>query len=108
MADNPHKGSTLDSFLEEEGVLAEFQAKAIREVIASRLAEAMHDRKLSKNGLATMLRASRTQVGRLLDPDHGDVTVETLQRAAVLVGCRVELRLVETARPSASSKGGGQ
>jgi predicted transcriptional regulator len=94
MADNPHRGSTLDSFLEEEGVLAEFQAKAIKEVIAWQLAEAMRERKLSKNRLATMMHTSRTQVNRLLDPNDGNVTIETLQRAAAVVGRRVELQLV--------------
>jgi antitoxin HicB len=94
MADNPHRGSTLDSFLEEEGVLVEFQAKAIKEVIAWQLAEAMRERKLSKNRLATMMHTSRTQVNRLLDPNDGNVTIETLQRAAALVGRRVELQLV--------------
>ena len=44
MADNKHRGPTLDSFLEEEGVLAEFQARAIKEVIALQLAEAMKER----------------------------------------------------------------
>jgi antitoxin HicB len=94
MADNPYRGSTLDSFLEEEGVLVEFQAKAIKEVIAWQLAEAMRERKLSKNRLATMMHTSRTQVNRLLDPNDGNVTIETLQRAAALVGRRVELQLV--------------
>lgn len=94
MADNPRRGSTLDSFLEEEGVLAEFQAKAIKEVIAWQLAEAMRERGLSKNRLATMMRTSRTQVTRLLDPNDGNVTIETLQRAAEVVGRRVELQLV--------------
>ncbi len=94
MADNPHKGSTLDSVLEDDGVLAEFQAKAIKEVIAWQLAEAMRERKLSKNLLATMMHTSRTQVNRLLDPNDGNVTIETLQRAAAIVGRRVELQLV--------------
>lgn len=94
MADSPHRGSTLDSFLEEEGVLAEFQAKAIKEVIAWQLAEAMRERKLSKNRLAAMMHTSRTQVNRLLDPNDGNVTIETLQRAAAVVGRRVELQLV--------------
>lgn len=94
MTDNPHRGSTLDSFLEEEGVLAEFQAKAIKEVIAWQLAEAMRERKLSKNRLAAMMHTSRTQVNRLLDPNDGNVTIETLQRAAAVVGRRVELQLV--------------
>jgi predicted transcriptional regulator len=94
LADNPHRGSTLDSFLEEEGGLAEFQAKAIKEVIAWQLAEAMRERKLSKNRLAAMMHSSRTQVNRLLDPNDGNVSIETLQRAAAVVDRRVELQLV--------------
>lgn len=94
MAENRHKGSTLDSFLEEEGVLVEFQAKAIKEVIAWQLAEAMRERKLSKNRLAMLMRTSRTQVNRVLDPNDGNVTIETLQRAAAIVGRRVHLELV--------------
>lgn len=94
MVDNKHRGSTLDSLLEEEGVLAEFQAKAIKEVIAWQLTEAMRERKISKSRLATMMRTSRTQVDRVLDPNEGNVTIETLQRAAAMVGRRVELQLV--------------
>jgi antitoxin HicB len=94
MADNKHRGPTLDSFLEEEGVLGEFQARAIKEVIAWQLADAMKERKLSKNRLATMMHTSRTQVDRVLDPKDGNVTIETLQRAAAVVGRRVQLELV--------------
>jgi antitoxin HicB len=94
MADNRHRGSTLDSFLEEEGVLAEVQAKAIKEVIAWQLIEAMRQRGLSKSGLARLMHTSRTQVDRVLDPENGNVTIETLQRAAMVVGRRVELQLV--------------
>jgi hypothetical protein len=95
MADNRHRGSSLDEFLEGEGVLAEFQAKAIKEVVAWQLAEAMRERKLSKNQLAKQMRTSRTQVDRVLDPEAGNVTLETLQRAAALVGRRVKIELVE-------------
>lgn len=94
MADNQHRGSSLDSFLEEQGILAEFQAKAIKEVIAWQLAEAMKERKLSKSRLATLMHTSRTQVNRVLDPTDGNVTIETLQRAAEIVGRRVQLQLV--------------
>jgi antitoxin HicB len=79
---------------EEEGVLAEFQAKAIKEVIAWQLAEAMKDRKMSKTALAALMKTSRTQINRVLDPSDGNVTIETLQRAAALVGRRVQLELV--------------
>jgi predicted XRE-type DNA-binding protein len=91
---NKHRGSTLDSFLEEEGVLAEFQAKAIKEVIAWQLADAMKTRKLSKSRLATLMHTSRTQIDRVLDPTDGNVTIETLQRAAAVVGRRVQLELI--------------
>ncbi|WP_309622512.1 Fis family transcriptional regulator [Novosphingobium sp.] len=94
MADNKHRGSSLDSFLEQEGVLGEFQARAIKEVIAWQLAEAMKARKISKSALAVLMKTSRTQVNRVLDPNDGNVTIETLQRAAALVGRRVQLELV--------------
>jgi antitoxin HicB len=91
---NKHRGSSIDAFLKEEGVFEEFQARAIKEVIAWQLAEAMKERKLSKRQLAVMMRTSRTQIDRVLDPDDGNVTIETLRRAAALVGRKVQLELV--------------
>ncbi len=94
MVENAHRGPTLDSFLEEEGVLSEFQAKAIKEVIAWQLAQAMRERKITKTAMAAMMQTSRTQINRMLDPADGNVTIETLQRAAAVVGRRVQLSLV--------------
>lgn len=94
MARNKHKGSSLDSFLEEDGTLAETQAVAIKEVIAWQLGEAMRERKLSKRKLAELMHTSRTQVDRVLDPTNGNVTLDTLQRAAAMVGRRVQFELV--------------
>jgi DNA-binding phage protein len=96
MVRNRHRGSTLDEFLANEGVLEEFQAKAIKEVVAWQLGEAMRERKLSKNQLAKQMRTSRTQIDRLLDPAAENVTIETLQRAAAVVGKRVQIELVDT------------
>jgi antitoxin HicB len=86
-------GSRLDDFLLEEGLYEETQARAIKEVVAWQLAEAMKVRKLSRSRLAVLLKTSRTQVGRLLDPRH-DITLSSLQRAAKLVGRKVRLELV--------------
>lgn len=94
MARNKHQGSSLDSLLEEEGTLGEFQAQAIKEVIAWQLGEAMKDRKLSKSRLAELMHTSRAQVNRVLDPSDHNVTLETLQRAAAVVGRRIEVALV--------------
>jgi transcriptional regulator with XRE-family HTH domain len=87
-------GSSIDDFLREEGVLEEFQARSIKEVIAWQLEQAMRDRKLSKRRLAELMHTSRTQVDRMLNPADGNVTIETLQRAAGILGRRVNIDLV--------------
>jgi antitoxin HicB len=88
-----HLGSSIDDFLKEEGIFEEAQAQAIKEVVAWQLAEAMKERKISKNKMASLLKTSRTQVDRLLDPKN-DITLSSLQRAAAMVGRRVSIELV--------------
>jgi antitoxin HicB len=88
-----HHGASLDSFLEEEGIFEESRVLAIKEVVVWQLTEAMEKQSLSKARLATLLKTSRSQVDRLFDPTR-DVTLSTLQRAAVLVGRRVRIELV--------------
>ena len=91
---NPHRGTTLDSFLAEESILEETQTLAIKEVLAWQLLEAMRTRKLSRNRLAQEMGTSRSQIGRLLDPTDGNVTLATLQRAATAVGRKVRVELI--------------
>ena len=86
-------GSSLDDFLKEEGIFEEAQAEAIKEVVAWQLADAMKRQKISKNKMATLLKTSRSQVDRLLDPKN-DITLSSLQRAAAMVGRRVLIELV--------------
>jgi predicted XRE-type DNA-binding protein len=88
-----HIGSSLDDFLKEEGTYEEAQALAIKEVVVWQLTEAMQQQSLSKARLATLLKTSRSQVDRLLDPTR-DVTLSTLQRAAALVGRKPQINLV--------------
>jgi antitoxin HicB len=87
-----HMGSTIDDFLKEEGLFEEAQTQAIKEVVAWQLDEAMKKRKISKNKMATLLKTSRTQVNRLLNP-KSDITLSSLQRAAAIVGRRVTIEL---------------
>ena len=86
-------GSSIDDFLKEEGIFEEAQAQAVKEVVAWQLAEAMKKKKISKARMAVMLKTSRTQVDRILDPQD-DITLSGLQRAAALVGGRVMIELV--------------
>jgi antitoxin HicB len=91
---NRHKGSSIDDSLKEEGVFEKFQARAVKEVIAWQLGQAMKERKLSKRRLAVLMHTSRTQIDRMLDPNEGNVTIETLQRAAAIIGRKVQIELV--------------
>ncbi|HVT54123.1 MAG TPA: Fis family transcriptional regulator [Dongiaceae bacterium] len=86
-------GSSLDELLKEEGLFEEAQAQAIKEVVAWQLAEAMKKKNISRRRMATLLKTSRTQVNRLLDPKD-DITLSSLQRAASLVGRKVRVDLV--------------
>ena len=86
-------GSSIDSFLKEERVLEEAQNQAIKEIVAWQLAQAMKEKKISKNRMATLLKTSRTQVDRLLDAKN-DITLSSLERAAAMVGRRVSIQLV--------------
>jgi predicted XRE-type DNA-binding protein len=88
-----HHGTSLDSFLKEEGAFEEAQALAIKEVVVWQLMDAMEKGDMSKARLAALLKTSRSQVDRLLDPTR-DITLSTLQRAAALVGRKVQIELV--------------
>jgi len=88
-----HQGSTLDSFLEQEGVREEFEAAAIKEVIAWQLSEAMKEKNLSKRKMAELMNTSRAQLDRLLDPAKGNVTLDTMQKAAAIVGRQLHIEL---------------
>jgi len=88
-----NKGSIIDDFLKKEQIFENAQAQAIKEVVAWQLAKAMKKKKLSKARMALLLKTSRAQVDRILDPKR-DITLSSLQRAAALVGQRVVIDLV--------------
>lgn len=90
---HPAHGTSLDSYLAAEGVLEDFQATAIKEVIAWQIQQAMVEKKLTKNKRAQLMKTSRAQLDRLLDA-NGNVTLETLQRAATVLGRKVRVELV--------------
>lgn len=85
---NPHWGTSLDSFLAAEGI-----TEALTRVVAWQLSQEMERQGISKAVLAERMHTSRAQVDRILKA-RGNVTVETLQRAAALVGRELRLELV--------------
>ena len=91
---NPHHGSTFESWLDAEGIREEVTTAAIKAVIALQIAEAMKTKGITKLAMAAQMHTSRAQLDRLLDPGNSSVTLETLQRAARIVGREVRLELV--------------
>jgi antitoxin HicB len=90
---NPHWGSSLEDFLDEEGISEAAKAQAVTRVVAWQLAEEMKRQGMTKARLAQRMQTSRAQVDRILNA-KGNVTVETLQKAAALVGRELRLELV--------------
>ena len=91
--ENPHIGSTFESFLEEEGIAEEVNAAAIKRVLAWQIEEAMRQQGISKNQMAKRMRTSRAYLDRFLDPTNNKVQLDTMQRAAAAVGRRLRLDL---------------
>jgi len=87
-------GSSLDSWLREEGVYEEVTASALKRVLARQVEAAMKEKQLSKAEMARRMRTSRAALDRLLDPEYDAVTLNTLRKAAVAVGREVRLELV--------------
>lgn len=84
---------TFDEFLAEQGMLGACEERAIKEIIAEQLVDAMKAQGITKSEMAERMKTSRRQLDRLLDPSTPSVTLETLRRAANAVGrtLRVEL-----------------
>jgi hypothetical protein len=94
MNDNPYTGSSFDDFLLEEGLYTECSAIAIKRVLARQLAEEMKRQNLTKTEMAKQMQTSRAQLDRLLDPEKTGVSIETITRAASVVGRQLRIELV--------------
>lgn len=87
-------GSTFESWLDEHGIREDVTTAAVKAVIAEQLAAEMKAHSLTKTAMAERMQTSRAQLDRLLDPDNAGVTLETLQRAARVLGRQIKIELV--------------
>ena len=92
--DNKHRGSTLESWLEEEGILEEVTNAAVKSVLAWQISQQMKKKRMTKLKMAAAMKTSRAQLDRVLDPKSGNVTLATLQKAANAVGMTLRVELV--------------
>ncbi len=88
-----HLGSDFDRCLEEEDLLDHSRAVAAKRVLAFQINEAMNERKLTKAAMARAMHTSRSALDRLLDPAVPSVTLLTLERAARVLGKKLQIEL---------------
>ena len=87
--------SSVESFLEDEGLLEAVDEAAVKEVLAWQVAQGMKGRGLTKAALASAMHTSRAQVDRVLDPSNTGVALHTLSRAAAVLGKKLRIELVD-------------
>lgn len=90
---NPRIGSSFDGYLAEQGELEAATATALKRVIAWQIDEARKAQRLSKKAMAERTHTSRSHLDRILDASDTGLTLETLSRAAQVVGRRVRVEL---------------
>ena len=89
-----HEFPTLDQFLAERGLLDRISIGAEKRAIARQLAAEMKVLELTKSEMATRMGTSRAQLDRVLNPTSQNVTIETLVRAAAVLGRRFHMELL--------------
>ncbi len=62
-----HVGSNFDEFLEEEGLLAEAEAVAVKRVIAFQILQLMGSSNITKTAMTKRMKTSRAALERLLE-----------------------------------------
>ena len=92
---NKYIGSSFDSFLEEENLLAETGAEALKRVIAWQIKEFIETNHINKTSFAKKMHTSRSQLDRLLDPANTNISLKALVSTANAMGKHVEIRLID-------------
>jgi len=84
-------GSRFDDFLQEEAILEDATAVALKRVIAWQIAEEMKAQQITKTELAKRMHTSRAALNRLLDETDPSLTLTTLASAAAALGRKVNI-----------------
>lgn len=82
----------FDDFLQEEAILEDATAVALKRVIAWQIAEEMRAQQITKTELARRMHTSRAALNRLLDETDPSLTLTTLASAAAALGRKVNIQ----------------
>jgi antitoxin HicB len=91
---NQHLGSNFDDFLAEKGILAETQAVAWKRVVTFQITQLMAEQNISKTEMAEKMQTSHAAIDRLLDTNNTSATLQTLEKAAIVLGKQLRIELV--------------
>jgi len=94
MSKKIHRGGDLRDFLAEQGSLGEVEARALKQALTLQLERLLNEQALTKTQMATRMKTSRAAVDRLLDPSNSSVTLNTLGKAAQVLGRKLKIELV--------------
>lgn len=94
MSKNKHRGSDFRDFLNEEGILSEVEARALKQATSLQIARLLKEKSVTKAEMAVRMKTSRAAVDRLLDASNSSVTLNTLGKAARALGRKVKIELV--------------
>jgi antitoxin HicB len=86
-------GTSLDEFLDEESLLDDAEAIAVKRVIAWQVQEEMKKQHVSKTLLAKRMRTSRAVIDRILDPKNTSLTLKNIEKTARALNMHLEIRL---------------
>ena len=88
------RGSVFGEFLKDEGTYEETTSVAVKRVLAWQLTQAMEQEQLSKRQMAKRMGTSRSQLDRILDPTNQKIQLDTILKAASVLGRELRLELV--------------
>lgn len=89
-----HRGSDFRDFLNEEGILGEVEARALKQAMSLQISQLLKEKSVTKAEMAARMKTSRAAVDRLLDASNSSVTLNTLGKAARALGRKVKIELV--------------
>jgi antitoxin HicB len=101
---NRHFGSTLSSFLDEEGIREEVDLRAKKKILADQILAKMQQDRVTRTNLAKRMHTSRTVINRLLDPSDTSFTFGTLAKASLALDLDLLVSLETKATESPQSR----
>ncbi len=93
--ENPHRGSTLDSFLHEQGIYHQVTGAAVLEVFVEEARAEMARQHRSQSWIAQRMGTSRSLLNRLFRPKPSSVNFLTLVKFADALDKDIRIELVD-------------